>query len=150
MAESERGPVADAVAEAMLDRNLTPHQIRLNGGPREGTLYFIRVGTTRHPKATTLDALAKALATHVHSKRLDIAVMRRLRHTFYVAAGYAEQDDSHDHATLEQILLETLGDVVLAHLWATFTREHMDLDMVTLIDAVAAFRAVAKAARALE
>lgn len=144
MAESERGPLAELVEASMRERNLTPHQIRANGGPAENTLWLIRNGTTRQPTPATLASLARAFATHPYSKRLDISIMNAIHHALRLAAGYGEPEGPTAEGLLELALLDALGDFALAQLWARFIREQGACDLAALTDGMAAFRAAAE------
>jgi len=144
MSDSERGPLADLVESYMRERNLTPHQIRQNGGPHPNTLWLIRNGTTLHPEPRTLTSLARALATHPYSKRLDADAMTEMRHGLFAAAGYEDLDAVQAENLLEAALLDLFEDFTVAKVWLLFLQDQKAVGLAAVTDGMAAFRAAAE------
>lgn len=144
------GPLAHAIASLLANENLTPSQIRRSGGPSVATLWLLRTGKTRAPKAETLQRLATAAARHRGTQALDIAKRDAVYRDLSVAAGYASPAASGARSMLELALFDVIGDMTRVHMWLTVLTEYRALEIGELIDALAAFRRAAEARRSSE
>lgn len=141
------GPLAHAIALLLANENLTPSQIRDNGGPSPATLWNLRTGKTRAPHADTLQRLATAAAKHRATQSVDIEKRDRISRDLSVAAGYTHPSAHGASSILELALFSEIGDLTRVRMWLAILTEYKRLDIGELIDALAAFRRAADARR---
>lgn len=122
------GPLGEALDAWIWDRRVSIAHIMRVSGIARNTIMLIIKGVTRHPELSTLDGIAKAIATDPRTHDLDSAVYARCYQDMIVLAGHAPPGAAPQDSLLLFSLISATGSRAQAEAWVALIAEYAGLD----------------------